>query len=715
MNLDMHPSRELIVMITMLSLIIWRSARGLVSVTPILQAPSSRLQTTRRKGRHLLLSSRGFDQRLGRTLNHLDRIDSRPSRPALSLSFTDYHNESNDDSFLEDEGSVKNRLLSHVFDDDDDDDEIMDESANLVVLAPSPPPPPPTTTTTTVTNKPSKADLKEELKSYRVAQASSQSQPAFRIFTNAVLDDICRLLPTTLDELMEIKGVGPKKLEAYGDDIIDIVQKWMGEEGWPAPGKQRSTPTKPAKIPASSLTKEQKEAADFVLGAATDNSKNGDGDDTVIRNVFISGAAGVGKSHLIKYILQTFQERGHKYGVCAPTGVAALHVGGSTLHSFFGIGLGTGKVSSLVRKVAKNKEAMKRIDQTDTLIIDEVSMLSSDLLETLDDLVRQVRREGKHMDRPFGGMQIIAVGDFFQLPPVFRGSSSHGSDRDDERPFCFDSYVWQELGLSQNTIQLHQIQRQESGSKFAQFLNLVRTGHVTQGILQDLNEKCLVSPHHPLPADGITPTRLYVLNRDVDSENDSHLAALESELMVCQARDEWTERMPADTSAAVKRSMKESLAAEMPDQLKLKVGAQVMLTRNKDIDRGLVNGSRGVITRFVKDVIDGDPVPIVRFDCGAEEKIGKESSSRFNPDGGKGCLVRKQIPLRLAWAMTVHKCQGTTLSRAILDISSVFESGQAYVALSRVKSIDGLWLERPVRMNNILVSSRVAEYYENRK
>eukprot|EP00977_Amphora_coffeiformis_P000636 scaffold140_cov163-Amphora_coffeaeformis.AAC.17 len=609
MNFGAHPSRKFVVMTSLLSLTLWRSARGLVvSVSPRRSQPGWLLTTrgTSRRQHVSSLSFRGFGQRTGRILQHsvAEGGKSHTPRPDLSLSLAEFH----DDAFLDDdEGSAKNRLLSHVFD-VEEDAEIEEEFADIVVTT-SPPP----------TRKTSKADLKEELKTYRLAQASAQSLPAFRIFPNAVLDDICRLLPMTLEELLEIKGVGPKKLEAYGDDIIDMVQNWQGGPGIQQRQERSTTPTRPAKIPASSLTTEQKEAADFVLGVTS----NGD-DDTATRNVFISGAAGVGKSHLIKYILQTFQERCHKYGVCAPTGVAALHVGGSTLHSFFGIGLGTGKVSSLVRKVTKNKEAMKRIDQTETLVIDEVSMLSSDLLETLDDVVRQVRREGKYMDLPFGGMQIIAVGDFFQLPPVFRGNNNYGSDRDDERPFCFDSYVWKELGLSQNTIQLQQIQRQESGSKFAQFLNLVRTGDLTSGILQDFNEKCLVSPNHPLPTDGITPTRLYVLNRDVDSENESHLAALESELIVCQARDEWTERMPADTSAAVKRGMKESLAAEMPDQVKLKVGAQVMLTRNKDLDRGLVNGSRGVITRFVKDATDGDPVPIVRFDCGVEEKIGKE-------------------------------------------------------------------------------------------
>jgi ATP-dependent DNA helicase PIF1 len=399
-----------------------------------------------------------------------------------------------------------------------------------------------------------------------------------------------------------------------------------------------------------------------------------------------------------------------RFGVCAPTGVAAVNVGGSTLHAYFGIGLGTGSLTSLVKKVTKNTEATKRINETDILLIDEVSMVSSYLLETLDAVVREVRQDGQRMDEPFGGMKIVAVGDFFQLPPIVQGGGGGGGNRDQERPFCFDSYVWEELGLQQNTIELQQVQRQESGSKFELFLNMVRTGDVAPATIQDFNAKCLISPQHPLPADGIIPTRLYTHNRDVDQENVARLLDLEGNMVTCQATDEWREAMPKGTLASVKKTMKTSVAAEMPDEVPLKVGAQVMLTRNLSLERGLVNGSRGIVERFDKDA-QGNPSPLVRFDNGIVEKIAKAEAIRYNPDGGAGCLVRKQVPLRLAWAVTVHKSQGSTLTRAILDISATFEPGQAYVSLSRVKSIDGLWLEKPVRMDNIMVSPRVLEYY----
>lgn len=551
-------------------------------------------------------------------------------------------------------------------------------------------------------------ELRERLRKYRKLQ--SGKGPAYSVFTNAALDGICESLPTTELELFEIKGIGPKKLELYGDDILEIVRDFLENQGTSSrisssktpPRQSTTTPAmlvvpRPAQIPRGSLTKEQRQAADRALNDA--------------QSVFLSGAAGTGKSHLLRFIIQNLQRSNSKFGVCAPTGVAAINVGGSTLHSFFGIGLGQGSLDSLLKKVRKNKPALKRIKETEILLIDEVSMLSSDLFDILDAISKIIRQD----DRPFGGMQLIAVGDFFQLPPIMvENDSFDWEERDEARPFCFDSSIWAELGLRTNTFELQQVQRQESGSKFEQFLHLIRIGEVTPDIIRDFNDKCLIGNQHKLPTDGIVPTRLYALNRNVDEENEVRLAQLKGEMMTCKAKDEWRETMPTGTSAAVKKNMKHSIATEMPDEVQWKVGAQVMLTRNKDLKQGLVNGSRGVIESFLKEP-GGHFLPIVRFDNGLVEKIDMAEAVRYNPDGGPGCLVRKQIPLRLAWAMTIHKSQGTTLTRAILDISSSFEPGQAYVSLSRVRSINGLWLERPVRMSNVMVSRRVLNYFKGLK
>eukprot|EP00804_Cyclotella_cryptica_P018830 CCRYP_018295-RB/>CCRYP_018295-RB protein AED:0.02 eAED:0.02 QI:116/1/1/1/1/1/2/226/648 len=497
-----------------------------------------------------------------------------------------------------------------------------------------------------------RSKLKKELLQYRIDQAASIDKPAYNIFTNAALDGICASLPTNEDQLLEVKGIGPKKLEMYGDDIIDIVKKYVGDGGLLpecAAINGSKTVSRPEPISIESLTPEQRKAAEMAL--------NG-------KSVFISGAAGTGKSHVSKFIIQSLQEAEKKCSPTAPTGVAAINVGGSTLHSFFGIGLGVGSVSSLVRKIKKKNAVLQRINETDALLIDEVSMLSCDLLETLDEVARQVRKRNE----PMGGMQIIAVGDFFQLPPIMKQEELVEDSIDKQRLYCFDSPVWAELGLTENTVQLTEVQRQEHGSKFEMFLSMVRNGNVPPNVLRDFNRKCLISHDNPLPDDGIIPTRIYTHNLDVDSMNESRLAHLDGDLVTCEAIDEWREKMPVGTPASVKKNMKASIAGELSDIIRLKVGAQVMLTRNKDLENGfrsLVNGSRGVVESFK------DELPIVRFDNGRVEKVTRVEAIRYNPDGGIGVLVRKQLPLKLAWATTVHKSQGSTLSRAILDVSKV--------------------------------------------
>lgn len=182
---------------------------------------------------------------------------------------------------------------------------------------------------------------------------------------------------------------------------------------------------------------------------------------------------------------------------------------------------------------------------------------------------------------------------------------------------------------------------------------MVRSGDVPSNILRDFKRKCLISNDNPLPDDGIVPTRIYTHNQDVDSMNESRLAQLDGKEVICAAVDEWRERMPVGTSssATIKKNMRVSIAGELADEVRLKVGAQVMLTRNKDLDNGyqsLVNGSRGVVESFK------DGLPVVRFDNGRVEKVIRVEATRYNPDGGPGALVRKQVPLKLAWGKLVR-------------------------------------------------------------
>jgi hypothetical protein len=603
-------------------------------------------------------------------------------------------------------------------DDEDEDDEISEESFGTSSPIPTKDNKEEQENDEGEKEKPKKllkTQLKKDLKTYRVSQMED-GKAAYTVFTNAALDGIYASLPKTKSELLDVKGIGPAKLDLYGDDILELVAPYAGlksqRDQGDASGDNTNILIQPKTIDPESLTLEQRKAADMIFGNDQEEEEGRR------RNVFVTGSAGTGKSHLLKYIVEVLQGRHKKpgdgisqkrdlvVGVCAPTGVAAVIVGGSTLHSFFGIGLGTGSRSSLLKKVNQNTGARTRIDETDVLIIDECSMLSSDLLETLDMVARAVRKNGMFSDEPFGGMQVIAFGDFFQLPPVYRNDGSH--DRS-WRPFCFDSPVWSELGLSENIVELREVQRQDH-EDFINLLNKVRNGGVENRDIWDLNQKCLVGPNNPLPNDGILPTRLYVLNRDVDSENITRLRELDGKEVVCKANDYWRQKMPMGTPASVKKKMKEGLAMQMPDEISLKVGAQVMLTRNKDLEKNLVNGSRGVVERFETNK-DGNPVPIVRFDSGIITRIDTVESTKFNMDGGEGCLVRMQVPLKLAWAITIHKSQGSTLTRASLDISSAFEYGQCYVALSRVRSLEGLWLERPAELRNVMVSPQVVDFF----
>ena len=244
--------------------------------------------------------------------------------------------------------------------------------------------------------------------------------------------------------------------------------------------------------------------------------------------------------------------------------------------------------------------AVERIVKCKVLVIDEISMLDKDLLETIEVIASRVREVNMDNDNPdsilydsgvgelaFGGIQIIAVGDFFQLPPVRMFQ--------DNKEFSFSSPIWESCDLRKNQVNLEVQFRQEEGSSFVNFLNDVRVGSVTMDGLNELNTNCLISSTHPLPDDGIIPTKLYCVNRDVDKENLTNLMMLPGDLLTCAAKDHWKIPLPRGNSAA-KRATTEKMDKEVSPEVDLKVGSQVMLLRNNPRS-GLVNGSRGVVAR----------------------------------------------------------------------------------------------------------------------
>ena len=405
------------------------------------------------------------------------------------------------------------------------------------------------------------------------------------------------------------------------------------------------------------------------------------------KNVFLTGAAGVGKSFLLRFVIQELKAKYPSEGsvaITAPTGIAATHINGQTIHSFAGVGLGVGTAEALFDKLSR--DARQRWRKVQCLIVDEVSILDSTLFEKLEYLARKCR----NCAAAFGGVQLVLCGDFMQLPPVNLGR--YGSQ------FCFESAAWSNAQIKR--LELAEIIRQ-TGSENASFvtlLNEIRLGYcspTTTNVLADCN-----IDRKSVPNDGILPTKLYCINRDVDAENNMFLDRLEGTRVDFVASDDWKSK-PSDSTG--RRSVEEGMDKKAPGTLSLKVGAQVMLTRNR-ADLGLVNGSRGVVESFFhidtgsnadmailgqRPVGVGEYFPIVLFDTGL--RLAVEPTEEFF-GCASGALMRSQFPLKLAWALTVHKSQGMTLSRAEIGLDGAFDYGQVYVALSRVVSLRGLYI-----------------------
>lgn len=381
-------------------------------------------------------------------------------------------------------------------------------------------------------------------------------------------------------------------------------------------------------------------------------------------NVIITGPGGVGKSTIVREIAAPVY-------VTAMTGAAAVLIGGRTLHSCLGLGLAKENERDLLTRVATNATARKTWIDCKTLVIDEVSMLSARLLDKLDYIARRVRSN----DEIFGGIQLVLSGDFLQLPCI-------------EDDFCFEAKCWPLLGL--RVFALDEIQRQVDVS-FQDVLNRARFGNLTEA---DIEYLCV---ERQFPVDGIVPTRIMCLNVDVDRINARELARLSV------AETNTYEIEIENKNPRFKIYAKNHCNAV--ESLTLAVGANVMLLVNTNQLIGLVNGSRGVVTGF-----DSDDLPIVKFVCGTTMTIGYHTWDVKQA----GRLMGKihAVPLRLAYAITCHKSQGATIDRAIVDLSGVFEYGQAYVALSRVRSLEALTLKNATAAS-FQAHPKAIAYYES--
>ena len=426
-----------------------------------------------------------------------------------------------------------------------------------------------------------------------------------------------------------------------------------------------------ASTPYDTLNDEQKTAFDFLL--------RGD-------NVALLGPAGVGKSYLLSIIDSEFPGMARRLELangaehvklpriqmCALTGCAALLLGhkAKTLHSWAGIGLGKGTVQELYTKIRRNRKVLQHWLLTDLLVIDEVSMLTAELLDKLNELGKKIRGSRS----AFGGLQVLLVGDFFQLPPVNRS--------DEATRFAFESAAWKE-GISV-CIELTQIQRQKEAG-FQTIMKEARMGQLSM-------ESCaILRAREGLDwrKNKIKPTLLFPRRAEVELINESNLKALKGKRETYKARLAYDGKMPAgfvESDEGFQQALtRYDTDAAYTVQLELVQDSQVMLIANVDPGAGLVNGSRGVLVGFCA----ATNLPIVEFVNGIRRVIGTHSW----PIEDYPFVSRTQIPLRLAWAVTTHRAQGASLDCALVDIGSGnFEYGQAYVALSRARTLDGLFV-----------------------
>ena len=367
-------------------------------------------------------------------------------------------------------------------------------------------------------------------------------------------------------------------------------------------------------------------------------------------NIFITGGAGVGKSYLVNEIVKSTKK---KIGVCAMTGCAALLINGATLHSYLAIGLAKESAKVLAGKIKRFVTVVQRIQDLDILLIDEVSMLNDELFEKVYEFLQIVRRNPK----PFGGVQMIFVGDPFQLAPVEGG-------------YCFTSKLWKDIEVHTLT----QNMRQAGDQEFKDLLDRVRWGKCSDEDYETL--KKLKNTTFP---DGIIPTKLYSKNINVDAINQTELGKLSTEV-----KEYLTEYVSEP-------SKKWATSNKIPERSLFKVGAQVMCTRNIPL-LGLVNGSRGVIESFEPESVR------IRL---LNDEIVRLPYISVTPFDNQ-FLVVKFLPLKLAWAVTIHSSQGMTIDALEVDLGKdIFAYGQAYTGLSRAKSLS------TVRVTSVLSTSFV--------
>ena len=384
-------------------------------------------------------------------------------------------------------------------------------------------------------------------------------------------------------------------------------------------------------------------------------------------NVFLTGEPGSGKTHTINEYVAYLRAKSIEPAITASTGIAATHIGGMTIHSWSGIGIKTSLDKYGLSKIASSKHIVKRVRRAKVLIIDEVSMLPPETLSMIDAVCREIKQSSE----PFGGIQIILVGDFFQLPPVMKIEVENNAPatliKEPLSRFAYDSPAWERANP---TICYLTEQYRQDDKDFLALLSAIRSNIFENDHLRLIETRKI--EHHTAPN---SIPKLFSHNADVDRVNDEILAKLPGKSRIFTMSSQGPDAL---TFALQKGCLS-------PETLCLKIGAAVMFTKNNPKE-GFVNGTLGTIKDFDKN--NGSPIIKTRN----ERTIEVKPMDWTVEENGKIRAQITQLPLRLAWAITVHKSQGMSLDGAVIDLSDVFEFGQGYVALSRVRRLSGLYL-----------------------
>lgn len=494
-------------------------------------------------------------------------------------------------------------------------------------------------------------------------------------------------------------GFPPQQREA---ELNEILQKLHGENYVIAESKQKGS-KRAAKPPE---VEDDFDGDNEDLNKITELIQKGE-------NLFITGYAGTGKSYILNKLKKKFQ-----IDVTSTTGLAAVNVQGQTIHSWAGVGICNKPVKDVVEKILQRTKLKKQISECKILAIDEISMLDAKTFDYIDEVLRNLKDESK----PFGGIQVLLFGDFFQLPPVEKTSG-----------FCFNSRTWQALNLK--TIFLEKIYRQNDES-FIKSLNNLRLNRLTQDDIRLFYDREV--NYNTYESDIL---HIFSTNQEADNYNTFKFNSVQKPLYVFDSTDKIHRKraiIKVDKNNLDKRLTNFDLktletfdkSCKAPSALELKEGCRVMLLKNLNFNKGLINGACGTVIELKKsEDYDGrsgilalqheaeqpqkdDEYILVKFDNEVEEVIAKHTFEAYRD--GEVFVSRKQYPLRLAYGITIHKSQGMTLDKLIVDCNRIFECGQVYVALSRIKSIEGLYL-KSFNPKKVWANEEVLRFYQSVK